>query len=281
MAKLWGDFCVILRSLLPAKAMSIAAAEVKQSIYRRWQDSKVAAWVIDQLPLLHRKSQPEVPIYSLRLTIGLHKENQAEFRFPHFRSTPKLVMSGGFEGSGGQLASVNEMWDIRALTSGWQETAIGVLLEPDRYILRKGRRPLVDLSHRKLLWSTSGLVDAVVTLPTKRQKTPSQVHYQHVHDHIKPAKWVSNPENPFALEIVRRGDEGIFDLILLTKHTPRLHTSFLASTQNLTARETRTAAFANLLSMVKRPDLYNTIPKGYVSPRDHAQILFQEISRDL
>lgn len=266
---------------LPAVTMNIAAAEVKQSIYRRWQESKVAAWVINQLPLLHRKPHDEAPIYALQLTSGLRKINHAQFRFPSFRSTPKFVMSGGFEGSGGQLESVNEMWEIRALSSSWNDAALAVLLEPDSYVRRKGRRPIVDFAHRKLLWATSGLVDAVVALPTRRLKTSSQTHYLRIHDNIKPAKWCSNPENPAALEIVRRGDDGLFDLIRLTKHIPRLHTSFLASTQRMTVEETRTALFDSLLSMTRRPDLYKTLPEGFGSPEDHAQILFQELSRGL
>lgn len=173
------------------------------------------------------------------------------------------------------------MWEIRALTSSWDESAIAVLLEPNSYIYAKGRRPLADLDHRKLLWSESGLVDAVVTLPTRRKKALPDVHYGRIHGWISPARWVSNPENPAALGIVRREGQGAFDLILLTKHKPRLHTSFLAGTQRMTVKETRKALFANVLSMVQQPDLYSIPPKGYGTPMEHAWILFREMSNGL
>lgn len=261
--------------------MSIAAAEVKQSIYRRWQEPKVAAWVIDQMPLLRRNSQPEVPIYTLRFIAGLQPINNARSRFSDFRSTPKFVISGGLAGTEGHEKSVRQMWDIRALMSRWDESAIAVLLEPDSYMWAKGRRPLVDLTHRTLLWSESGLVDAVVTLPTKRNRSSPIVHYERVHGWISPAKWVSNPENPAALSIVERGVRGASEvMILLTKHAPRPHSSFLVRTQDMSVKETRNALFDHVLSMVRRPELY-AIAEGQGTPRDHARILFEEISRGL
>ena len=42
------------------------------------------------------------------------------------------------------------------------------MLEPDSYIVRqKGRQPIVNIEQREQLWSTSGLVDAVILLPEK------------------------------------------------------------------------------------------------------------------
>jgi len=262
--------------------MSTAGAEVKQGIYKQWQDHAVAAWVIGQFPLLHGPSYADVPIFKLRLTEGLQQINSAQFRFLDFRSTPKFMISGGCEGSSGTVQTVREMSEIRALTSSHDESALAMLLEPDNYILRtKQRRPVVDLRHRMLLWSQSGLVDAVVVLPARRKNTAPEKHYRRVHGWISPAQWVSNPENPAAMNIVRRGSQGAFELILLTKHKPPLHTSFLAGTKTLTTKETRKALFTYLLSIVQNPDQYTLPPREISNPMEHAWVLFRVYSQGL
>ncbi len=260
--------------------MSVAA-EVKQDIMNRWREPRVARWVIDQLPLLHQDGErPSVPVYALSLRTGLRQLNNASSRFSDFRNTQKLVISGGLEGTAGQTRAIKEIDEIRTLTSGHEKTAIAVMIEPDRFIIdQKCRRPIVNQRQRSLLWSTSGLIDAVINLPRRQRGVIPTNHYSRIHDHIAPAEWVTNVENPARFEIIMRKDRKALDIIRLIKHQPMPHTSFLEATRTLSVQETRAALFDHLLGMVKKPDLY-TISE-FIPPKESAAILYQEMSRGL
>lgn len=257
----------------------LAAEQVKQDIVRKWHDSRVAAWVIDNIPLLHRVNFPEVPIFTLALRSGLTQINDFPFRFPDLRRTPKLAISGGLEGSAGQILALKEMHDIRALTSSWEDSAIVVMLEPTRYIKeQKHRSQIANLRQRTMLWAHSGLCDAVIILPQRRSKDASR-HYQRIHERIMPVAWCSNPENPHAFEIVHRGVSGAIDWIRLMKHEPELHSSFLASTRNMTVSETRRALRQYTRQLVSRPDYYSLSPLA--SKRELTQRYFEIYSLGL
>jgi len=143
-----------------------AKQEVEDYIHTNWLDRVVAQWVIRQLELLTRANiSPTCPVYILSLTEGLQRTDTQESP-DDFVHKPKLVTSGGYEGVRGHIRLINELHEIRALTTnGPSELSIVLLLEPDSYIQNKGREPLVKLDQRAELWATSGLVDAVMLLP--------------------------------------------------------------------------------------------------------------------
>jgi len=250
-----------------------AAQEVKNQITANWRSRRVAHWVIDNLPLLEREdTHPPCPIYSVSRQSGL------SFHATDFRHLPKFVLSGGIQGTGGHIDALNEMHEIRALKED-VGGVIAVMLEPDAYIQRKGALPIVNLSQRKRLWCTSGLVDAVILLPTRPERTNPADHYGRIHDFIKPAWWCTNVENPAWFGIIQRGDTRSFDLIRLLKHAPKPHTSFLNSTRQLTARETKAALFPYLVGLVNHPDLY-TVPFG-LPAEDVVQRMWVDVSKGL
>jgi glycerol-3-phosphate cytidylyltransferase-like family protein len=72
-----------------------------------------------------------------------------------------------------------------------------LMLEPDSYITKyKAREPIVNMEQRSDLWSTSGLVDGVILLLEKDEDVSIEEHYGQIHQHIQPAVWCVNVENP-------------------------------------------------------------------------------------
>ena len=237
------------------KAMS-AKQEVERYILNNWADATVARWVISQLELLKRAySFPPCPVYVLSLKEGLHRKNGAESR-DEFLDKPKLVTSGGFEGVHGHVRLIEEdLYETRALMrKDRSELPIALLLEPDQYIETKKRKPLVTLKQREEMWSTSGLVDAVVLLPEADSGFTDE-RYLAIHQILVPAAWSTTIENPHHFNIVMRGQHAI-DIILLVAHYPEPHTSFLCSTRDVPAKAFPNMLFQYMLELARNPKAY-------------------------
>lgn len=253
--------------------------EVENFITSSWIDKRVASWVIGKLPLLeYGFTHPPCPVYNLSLEKGLVLENipfQGDFEHSN-----KLVMSGGFEGTEGHLKVVQEMYETRALT-GKVQNPIVLMLEPDSYIRnRKQREPLVNLHQRKSLWSTSGLVEAIIVLPDKPESLSAHDFYdKQIHRLIAPASWCVNIGNPHYFEIMNRGEEEMqYDLVRLFVHHIEVHTSFLNSTRRLTGEEVRAKLRDYLLELVKC-NRYTTT--GFISPEEEVNIYMERIASGL
>lgn len=258
-----------------------AEQEVKDNIHESWLDRKVADWVVKNLPLLeYGYTHPQCPIFKLDLDEGLSQINRDIAHADNFKDTSKIVISGGFEGTSGHIKAIKELWEIRALTSNYGVSPIAVMLEPDSYIRsQKNREPLVNLQQRTELWSTSGWVDAVIVLPETEPGENISDHYFKVNEHLVPAGWCANVENPHWNEIaIRDGKkETIFTKIL--KHDPSPHASFLASTMNSDVEEVKYRLAEYILSMVKRPDIYSV---GFGEPPiEIAEAIFERIVEGL
>lgn len=201
-----------------------ARTEVEGDIYKNWIDQKVAEWVIKNLPLLEYayKNDP-CPIYELRLDSN-----------PVLPETPKLVISGGFEGTKGHIAAIKDVWEYKALTQN-PNTVVTLMLEQDSYIINcKKRNPLVPLKQRIELWSTSGLVDFVFVLPNRPEDMSPSEFYEKINQMISPATWCVNIENRNWQEVMYRGQtRKIIDASRLFAVRPSIHTSFLSSTKNM------------------------------------------------
>lgn len=258
-----------------------AEQEVKDNIHKNWIDHKVADWVIKNLPLLeYGNTHSQCPVFELDLSEGLSQTNLDIAPAGNFKEIPKIVISGGFEGTLGHLEAINNLWEIRALTSSYNKSQIVVMLEPDSYILqRKQRDPLVNLQQRTELWSTSGLVDVVIILPEVKSGKNVSEHYSKVHEYITPASWCTNIENPHWNEIVIR--DGLRETILnkMLMHHPSVHTSFLHSTKNLNTEESKYQLAQYILNLVKRPDIYN-VAFG-APPLKIAEAIFSELVEGL
>jgi hypothetical protein len=255
-----------------------ARSEVENNIQASWKDKKVARWVISNLPLLKESfTHSPCPVFTLSLDDGLQQKSGPIFS--DFRWTPKIVMSGGFEGTKGHVLAAKEMWETRALRA--EKSPLVIMLEPDSYIAnQKGRKPIVDIKYREKLWSTSNLVDALILLPEKKEGVSVEQHYLGVHEQIAPALWCANVENRHWLEIIYRGLQQTepFDLNRLYIQRPQPHTSFVAATRDLSAREVKKALYPYILGIV-RSGTYQ-LPH-FLTDEQTAQILFEEIKRGL
>lgn len=250
--------------------------ELEQHIISSWQDRQVAEWVVDKLPLIEMgDTHPSCPTFNLSLDNGLLEEHGG---LNNIQEKLKFVMSGGFEGTKAHITAVEEMQDVRTLT--FSRGNIIIMLEPDSYIKRyKERDPIVNLEQRSYLWSTSGLVDAVIRLPEKKESTDTKEHYMQIHQHIKPAAWLTNAENPNHLQILLRSDPQSITLGHVFVHQPEVHASFLHSTMDLSLEELKGKLldYSALLSNKRGP---------YALPRTATQeqisrVIYERLSREL
>lgn len=235
-----------------------ARAEVESRVRSEWFDPKVAEWVLRNFPLLEFDGASlACPVYKLDDVSSVAK----------FKDHLKIVISGGFEGTEGHLEAIRDLPGIRALDREKWGALLVVMLEPDSYIItRKGRKPIVNLDERQELWSTSGLVDAVIILPEEKKDESATARYAFIHKKIEPALWFANVENPNHYEILMRQDLTMFDISRLLLHEPRPHASFLASTQKLNAEEVRKRLREYITDMVKngagRYNVQPDVPSG-------------------
>jgi len=255
-------------------------AEVEARIYEGWRDKDVAKWVISKFSLLeHGYTHPECPVYQLSLSDGLQLDNNNN-KYPNFNATKKLVMSGGFEGIEGHLKVVEEMQEVRTLTAD-SSSLIVLMIEPDSYVInRKQREPLINLRQRTGLWSTSGLVDAIICLPDKPDDISASEFYDHrIHDLISPATWCVNVEHPHYFDISNRGiSSPSHDLLRLFVHHIEVHTSFLSSTKGLTKDEGREKLRNYLLELIKS-DRYVTTK--LFTPEEELELYWERIAKGL
>lgn len=254
-----------------------ARSEIEDKIRTSWSDKKVVEWIISNLPLLKEGcTHSPCPVFTLSLDDGLKQKSGPIFT--NFKQTPKIVMSGGFEGTKGHVLAAKEMREARALRA--ENFPLVLLLEPDLYVNQKGRKPIVDIKHREELWSTSGLIDALILLPEKKDGVSEDEHYLQVHRHIVPALWCANVENRHWLEIIYRGQKSTdpFDLIRLFIQEPKPHTSFLATTKDLSAREVKEVLYPYILKIVKSGTYQ--LPH-FLTPEQTTEILLEEVIKGL
>lgn len=255
--------------------------EVESYITDNWQDKRVAGWVIGSLALLEKGfTYPPCPIFNLSFEHGLVKKHGIPTD-DTFRGSRKIVMSGGFEGTKGHMHAVAEMREVRALTADI-DTPLVLMLEPDSYITQlKRRNPIVNISQREQLWSTSGLIDVIILLPEKKSEVSDEEHYKHIYKCIAPAVWCANVDNPHRLEIITRMQEEdeALDIIRIFKHGPQLHTSFVNSTKDLTAEEVKKTIYPYFLNLCKNPEIYN-VPHS-TTPEEIAKIIAERVVNGL
>lgn len=252
-------------------------AEIEGFIKDSWTDKDVANWVIKKLPLLEFGfTHPSCPVYGLSLEQGLIPLNDTNFSLSRFKEKDKLVMSGGFEGTEGHIKVIKEMFETRILANRFRSPIV-LMLEPDSYVQKqKKREPLVNLNQRIALWSTSGLVEAVMVLPQKPDNMSSSDFYDYkIHELIQPATWCVNIENPHFFEIMNRGIQSPnYDLVRLFVNHIEVHTSFLNSTSTLSKAEVKERLNTYVLELIK----------GYrntESPDEEAKIFTQRIAEGL
>ncbi len=226
------------------------ADHVKNKILTDWENNDVANWVISNLQLLELGEEyPQVSVFKINYDTGVtpYANSLAD---KTILKNPKLLISGGLEGTKGHLRSIKQIREIGALINQ-QSAAIFVLLEPDSYIRKqKSREPLITLEQRVHLWSTSGEVDAVVVLPEILEQEEKEIRYRKVHELLYPALWCTSVENPHHLQIIRRGMDYALDVIRLLNHNLEIHTSFLASTRNMSIEEVEAALRDYVVNLV-------------------------------
>ncbi len=208
------------------------SSAIKKRIYNGWTDEKVATWVISQLPLLDiGERHTSVPVLKLSLEKGLEVDSGI-IDLETFKNSNKLVISGGFEGNQGHLLAIENLNDSQILA---YPNYLKVLqLEPDSYVVNtKKRQPLLNLSERVVLWSTSQKVDTVVILPERQEFQGIESHYTEIDRLIQPANWFASTDNPYWRKIITRPGKNIIDISQLVDHEPEMHTSFLMSTRNM------------------------------------------------
>lgn len=252
--------------------------EVEHRIREGWQDSKVANWVIKNLPLLeHGYTHRQCPVYKLDLERGLTQLNNEFHEIAQFKEKPKIVISGGFEGTRGHMAALDEVYEHRTLTAD-SNTPVVIMLEQDSYILKhKQRQPLVNLKERTELWSTSGLVDTVIVLPEQPNNGQLTDFYRQIHGHIAPANWCVNVENKRWHEIILRGEvEWIIDAGRLLSNESFVHTSFLAATSSLRGNQVAENLKKYILDLVKTYE-----NPGQYTFEQIADIVFKKVSEGL
>lgn len=246
--------------------------EVERHIVTHWRDGQVAKWVLDRTPLLERgNTHPSCPVLSLSIKEGLHVEVGDENLLKDFREAPKVVTSGGFEGNRGHIRVVSDMQEVRILTNPVRFVVL--MLEPDSYITKhKAREPLVNMKQRSDLWSTSGLVDAVILLPEEDEDMSTEERYVQIHQHIQPAVWCANIENPDWHQIITRGGLDFISLVRILVHKNEVHTSFLHSTMNLSVEELREALLEYSLEIARKTSSHQS--SMIISPEQIARIIY-------
>ncbi len=257
-----------------------ARAEVESHIYSNWADRRVANWVIKSLPLLERGfTHPPCPVYSLSLENGLEQKNDTPFP-GEFKTTSKIVISGGFEGTYGHLMAIKDVHEVRAITAK-DDSFVVLMLEQDSYIVnRKKRSPMVNIDQREKLWSTSGLVDAVILLPDQDITVNLASYFSRVHELIQPAVWCANIENKYWREIISRGElNQDIEAVRITDFESYLHTSFLASTMNFESQELKVQLYNYVLELVKKTETPQVLEN--VSPEEIAKIVFERVADGL
>lgn len=256
--------------------------EVESRVFAEWKDSRVASWVVENLALLDLAGTvPPCDVYSLSLDKGLCDGPDDDWDKKRFKESPKFVMSGGFEGTKAHVLAVRYLRDNAVVTSmDWQvRKKIVLLLEPDSYIREvKQREPLTNLTQRVEMWSTTGLLDAVVKLPERDFSVPDDVFYGQIHYYLSPAEWCANIENASWREIAMRGD-GILNTARIISNYPFVHASFLASTQMLDRDEVikRLKIYAEIMTHKGVP--YDTV-SGF-SEGKSAEHFYKEAAKGL
>ena len=253
--------------------------EVEHHIITSWQDRQVARWVLDRLSLLEKgNTHPSCPVLSLSMEEGLHLEVGDENILKDFHEAQKIVASGGFEGNRGHIRAVSDMEEVRVLTN--PDRLVVLMLEPDSYITKhKAREPLVNIEQRSDLWSTSGLVDAVILLPEEDEDMSTEEHYGQIHQHIQPAVWCVNIENPDWRQIIMRRELDFIDLVRIIVHKNEVHSSFLHSTMNLSVGELRMAFLDYSLEIAKKASSHQS--STIISPEQIAGIIYDRFVQGL
>ena len=235
-----------------------AQQKIITEVTQAWIDPLTAQWAIQELPLLSRLPSAEVPILEITRDYQLFMQNDVT-RLATFLDTPKLVASGGFEGTAGHVNMTREMLDTSRVLSMGQPYSIhtGVMLESNSFAYAKGRDPIIPQELRTQLWAQSGLVDFVITLPDQ-PNDPSLLsnHYQNIHQLLGRTLWSASVENPHWREIIDRGLQGNYYIpCLLNEEFYSPSTSFIAETQNLTFTQLVMRLRSNLKETVRHNHL--------------------------
>ncbi len=129
------------------------------------------------------------------------------------------------------------------------------------------------------LWSTSGLVDAVILLPEEDEDMSTEEHYGQIHQHIQPAVWCVNIENPDWRQIIMRRELDFIDLVRIIVHKNEVHSSFLHSTMNLSVGELRMAFLDYSLEIAKKASSHQS--STIISPEQIAGIIYDRFVQGL
>lgn len=214
---------------------------IKERIHGEWFNPQVAQWAIGQLPLLDIPTKPACQIFPL---------SEVRSSIP-LQPVKRLIIAGGLEGTAGHINAFEFARETRALM---EENPIGALpifalLEPDSFIEKKGRKPLVTQAERGELWAGSGLVDGVILLPDKKQNVKRTDHYSAIHRLIAPALWLTTGDNPAVVEISKResGENVNFGSIIPRTVTP--HASFISKTKSMGKDDVRAALLEHISSL--------------------------------
>lgn len=229
---------------------------IKERIHGEWFDPQVAQWAIGQLPLLDIPTKPACQIFPL---------SEVRSSIP-LQPVKRLIIAGGLEGTAGHINAFEFARETRALM---EENPIGALpifalLEPDSFIEKKGRKPLVTQAERGELWAGSGLVDGVILLPDKKQSVGRTDHYSAIHRLIAPALWLTTGDNPAVVEISKResGENVNFGSIIPRTVTP--HASFISKTKSMGKDDVKAALLEHISSLYyqKYENLFALAPEA-------------------
>lgn len=254
--------------------MSVAE-QVRDRIVSDWRNREVANWVIGNLTVLELgETHTQAPVLDLDWRQGPIQVAGMPDR--DFLGSTKLVMSGGFEGNKGHISSVKYLHELRALYAD-DGMRITLLIEPDSYIrVRKDREPLVNQKERIHLWSTSGLVDAIIGLPEYQNVGDISLRYKTIHRLIRPAMWCANIENPVHFEIVTRDRKDILDIGRIVEHPPEAHSSFLSNTREMEPEQLQDALIKYSYELASEQSLGNT--RAFVNISRVAEQMYKQLS---
>lgn len=219
------------------------SSPIVERINNSWLDELVAIWVVAQLPLLNvDSSSPAAPILSI------NNDYTTDEDLP---TLPRILASGGFEGTKGHVSAAKYL-QFEVNTLFYPNHNVTLLLEPDSYIRRKNRFPLVTQIERAHLWARSSLIDTVIMLPTQPIDVDQDTHYQKINELLPNAKWCISGEHPFTKKVLLRNSSTVLELCKIIPTTVHPHASFLYSTKNMTLNDLQIELLGYVEELVKQ-----------------------------
>lgn len=235
--------------MIQIRLMHEARSRVVERITNTWKSPVVAHWVIEQLPLLTMTPATKRPVWNVDVIGNWEHVDGLMMNERTFRKSPKVLLSGGLEGTKGHMSAVEQMYEHNWLV-GATTSLIGLVLEPDSYIESKGRKPLLHQRERADLWAESGMVDMVITLPEFPTGFTDRT-YQNLHRWLQPAVWMCSSRSPFMEQVITRDGTEAIVLPRIIEEIVAPHGSFLASTQPMSVEETWEALLGHVRVMLE------------------------------